>query len=160
MIDAGIPVYDLLSKATGKTAAEIQKMSEKGEMGRDVMRQLIEQMGKEGAGAAAAKMNSYAGAVSNMGDAFGNAIDKLRKSGGFDFITKSILNFTELIPPMVDAFGAACAAIGDVIKALFSVVSDVFTAIGDVIKSVFDSGGSALTAMELFINMIKVGCCG
>ena len=156
MIDAGIPVYDLLSKATGKTAAEIQKMSEKGEMGRDVMRQLIEQMGKEGAGAAAAKMNSYAGAVSNMGDAFGNAIDKLRKSGGFDFITKSILNFTELIPPMVDAFGAACAAIGDVIKALFSVVSDVFTAIGDVINAVFGSGGSGLTAMELFINIIKV----
>jgi len=156
MIDAGIPVYDLLSKATGKTAAEIQNMSEKGTMGRDVMRKLIDQMGVEGAGAAAAKMQSYAGAVSNMGDAFGNAIDKLRKQGGFDFLTQGILKFTEAIPAMVDVFGSAFAAMGDVVKALFSVVSDVFTGIGDVIHSVMGSGGSGLTAMEFFLNMIKV----
>lgn len=156
MIDAGIPVYDLLSKATGKTAAEIQKMSEKGTMGRDVIRQLIDQMGQEGAGAAAEKMKSYAGAVSNMGDTFANAIDTLRKKGGFDFITQSILNFTRIIPSVVNVVGEGMAAIGDIIKALWGVVSDVFSAIGGIINAVFGNGGDALTGMELFVNMLKV----
>lgn len=156
MIDAGIPVYDLLSKATGKTAAEIQKMSEKGEMGRDVMRKLIDQMGVEGAGAAAAKMNSYAGAVSNMGDAFENAIDKLRKQGGFDFITQAVLRFTDVLPQMVAIAGEVFAALGDMAKVLWSVVTDVFSGINAILVSVFGSSGEGMTGMELFTNMLKV----
>lgn len=155
MIDAGIPVYDLLSKATGKTVAEIQNMSEKGTMGRDVMRQLIDQMGREGAGTAAAKMNTYAGAISNMGDAFDNAIDKMRRQGGFNFLTQGVLKFTEAIPNMVSVAGEAFAAVGDVIKALWSIVSDVFSGIGDVINSVFGSEGSGLTAMQKFVFLLK-----
>lgn len=155
MIDAGIPVYDLLSKATGKTTAEIQQMSEKGTMGRDVMRQLIDQMGQEGAGAAADKMKSYAGAVSNMGDAFANAIDKLRKQGGFDFLTQGILKFTEAIPSMVDVFGQACAAVGDAVSALFGVISTVFDGIGAAINTVFGLEGSGMTGMQKFIFAMK-----
>lgn len=156
MIDAGIPVYDLLSKATGKTVAEIQNMSEKGTMGRDVMRQLIDQMGREGAGAAAAKMNSYAGAISNMGDAFDNAIDKMRKQGGFNFLTQGVLQFTEAIPNMVSAAGEGFAAVGDVIKTLWSVVSDVFSGIGSVLSTVFGTSSEGMTGMQLFVNMLKV----
>lgn len=156
MIDAGIPVYDLLAKATGKTAAEIQKMSEAGTMGRDVMRKLIDQMGQEGAGTAAAKMNSFAGAVSNMGDAFENSIDRLRKQGGFAFLTQGVLRFTELLPGMVAAAGDACAVVGDVMKALWSVVSDVFSSIGSVLNAVFGSGGEGMSAMQFFANSIKV----
>jgi tape measure domain-containing protein len=156
MIDAGIPVYDLLSKATGKTTAEIQDMSEKGTMGRDVMRQLIDQMGVEGAGAAAAKMNSYAGAVSNMGDAFENSVDKMRKQGGFSFLTQSILGFTEAIPGMMSVVSELFAAIGDVFKTLGSVVADVFSGIGASLDAVFGSSSEGMTGMQLFVNMLKV----
>ena len=156
MIDAGIPVYDLLSKATGKTTAEIQDMSEKGTMGRDVMRKLIDQMGVEGAGAAAAKMNSYAGAISNMGDAFENSVDKMRKQGGFSFLTQSILGFTEAIPGMMSVVGELFAAIGDVFKTLGSVVADVFGGIGASLDAVFGSSSEGMTGMQLFVNMLKV----
>lgn len=150
MIDAGIPVYDLLSKALGKTTAEIQKMSEKGEMGRDVMQKLIDQMGVEGAGAAADKMKTYAGAVSNMGDAFDNAIDKLRKGGGFDFITQSILEFTKAIPAVVETFGAMCEAVGVLAKELYGVLKSVFGMIFGIIDGTFGSNGSAVTMVEFF----------
>ena len=42
LIEAGVPVWDMLAKVTGKTAAELSKMSEKGEIGRDVMKRLIQ----------------------------------------------------------------------------------------------------------------------
>jgi tape measure domain-containing protein len=156
MIDAGIPVYDLLTKATGKTAAEIQVMSEKGTMGRDVMRQLIDEMGREGAGTAAAKMNSYAGAISNMGDAFENAIDRTRKQGGFQYLTQGIISFTELIPGMVSIASEAFAAIGDVIKVVGQIIMDVMSGIGAAIDSVFGSNSQSMSGMELFHNMLKV----
>lgn len=156
MIDAGIPVYDLLAKATGKTTKELQDMSEKGTIGRDVIRQLIDEMGKEGAGAAADKMKSYAGAVSNMSDAFENAIDKLRQQGGFDFLTEGIRGFTALIPPLVGMFGDLASLIGEVLRTLWSVVSDVFSGIAEIINAVFGNGGEAITAMEFFKNTIAV----
>lgn len=156
MIDAGIPVYDLLSKTLGKTAAEIQIMSEKGEMGRDIMRKLIDQMGVEGAGASAAKMHSFAGAVSNMGDAFENSIDKLRKQGGFGFITEGVLKFTDVIPPMVTVSGEAFATVGTVIKSLWSVVSETFSAIGKTLAATFGTSSEGMTAIDLFTNSLKV----
>lgn len=156
MIDAGIPVYDLLSKAIGKSAAEIQKMSEAGTMGRDVMVKLIDQMGKEGAGAAEAKMKSLAGAVSNLGDAFENSIDAMRKSGGFQWMTQSVLALTEVVPPAVSTVGEAFAAIGDVVKAADGVIGDVLHGIGKALDSVFGSSSDSMTGMQLFQNRIKV----
>lgn len=155
MIDAGIPVYDLLSKATGKTAAEIQKMSEAGTMGRDIMKKLIDQMGAEGAGTAAAKMKSYAGEVSNMGDAFENSIDKLRKQGGFDFLKQSVHGFTELIPGIVATVGEAFAAIGDIVKTAGEIIADVMRGISSIIDSVFGTSSQPMSALETFGYLIK-----
>lgn len=156
MINAGIPVYDLLSKATGKTAAEIQNMSEKGTMGRDVMRQLIDQMGREGAGAAADKMNSYAGAISNMEDALDNAIDKQRQKGAFDFITESVLGVTEIIPVLVDVFAESFMLIGEILKEVGAIFSSIFSGIATVLNLVFGRDSEPIGGLEFFINMLKV----
>lgn len=155
MIDAGIPVYELLSKATGKTAAEIQNMSEKGTMGHDVMRKLIDQMGKEGAGVAAEKMKTFSGAVSNMGDAFENAIDRLRKQGGFDFLTQSILKFTEVIPALVESAGNIASNVGEAFMSLYGIVKEAFGEIFDVIQSVFGKDSKPMTGMDAFKGALK-----
>lgn len=39
--DAGIPVFDLLSKATGKTTKEIAAMAQKGKLGKDVLDKMM-----------------------------------------------------------------------------------------------------------------------
>lgn len=156
MIDAGIPVWELLEKATGKNAAELQKMSEKGQITRVEMVKLVDVMGEVSNGASADKMNSFTGAVSNMGDAFENSIDQMRTNGGFEFITEGILSVTELIPSFMGVFSDACALIGDVLGELWGVVDNVFSAIRDIIGAVFGDGGSALTAMEFTKNAIAV----
>ena len=51
MIEAGVPVWQLLAEVTGKSTAELQKMSEAGKLGTDIMRKFFAQMGKDSAGA-------------------------------------------------------------------------------------------------------------
>jgi len=156
MIDAGIPVYDLLSNATGKTAGELQKMGEKGQITKDVMRQLIDEMGRSSAGTAEAKMNTMAGAVANMGDAYANALDEMRRAGGFEFITDSVRALSEVVPDAMKMISELGAAVGAVFGTMFDIVKSVMNGILSAINAVFGSGGEPITAMQFFINMLRV----
>ncbi|MEQ1663170.1 MAG: tape measure protein [Thiobacillus sp.] len=156
LIDAGIPVYDALAKVTGKTTAEVHAMSEKWTITRDVMRDLIDELGRMSAGTADAKMNSMSGAASNMGDAFANAIDDLRKSGGFDFITQGIKGVTEVIPPIVQLFAEMGSVVGDTVKELWGTVSDAFSTIAEAINAALGQDSEPMSALEFFGNMLKV----
>lgn len=156
LIDAGIPVYDALAKVTGKTTAEVQVMSEKGTITRDVMRDFIDELGRMSAGTADAKMNSMSGAAANMGDAFANAIDDLRKNGGFDFITQGIQGVTEVIPSVVQMFAEMGSIIGDTVKELWGIVSDAFSSIADAINAALGRDSQPMSALEFFGNMLKV----
>lgn len=156
MIDAGIPVYDLLTKATGKSAAELQKMSEKGTLTRDVMRKLIDEMGKSAAGTAEAKMRSLQGAISNMGDAYANALDDVRRKGGFQFITDSVLNLTAVIPDVIGVFKTLGDTIGSVLSEVWKTVTAAFGAIRDAISDVFGIDSGPMSAMQFFKNTLKV----
>ncbi len=76
LIERGVPVWDLLSKATGKSTAELIALSEKGLIGRDSIKALIDEMGRFNAGAAEAGMATLTGLLSNAQDKF----DLFRKS--------------------------------------------------------------------------------
>lgn len=156
LVEAGIPVYELLQKATGKNAAELQKMGEKGQLTRDVIRKLIDEMGKAGAGTAEAKMNSMVGAWSNLGDSIANAVDDSRKSGGFAWITNSLKILTELVPLAGQVITESCGVIADIFRNLWTVISRVAVEIAMVIDSVFGTSSSSMTAMEFFKNILRV----
>ncbi len=71
--------------------------------------------------------------------------------------------FRSVGPAAVEATRIAMAgylgiqdAVKDSVLALWNAVKDAFSAIGKVIAGVFGQGGSGLTAMELFANVIKV----
>jgi len=68
LIERGVPVWDTLAEMTGKTTAELQKMSSAGELGRETIRQLFEELGEQAAGSAAANMSLASGYVSNLKD--------------------------------------------------------------------------------------------
>ena len=44
LVNQGVPVWDLLTKVTGKSSAELQKMSENGELTRETISKLIEKI--------------------------------------------------------------------------------------------------------------------
>lgn len=155
MIDGGLPVWSLLEQATGKTTAQLQEMSEKGQITRTMMRQLIDEMGKQSAGAAADKMNSMSGAISNMEDSYANAIDKIRQKGGFDFISTSIQGVSQVIPDFVGVFGEAAAVIQAVLGTLNSVFSVVMNAIVSIVQAAIGRNSETATAFDVLSTLFK-----
>ncbi|RCX31701.1 tape measure protein [Thioalbus denitrificans] len=85
LVERGVPVWDLLSKATGRTTQELQKLSEGGDLGRDAIRLLIDEMGKATAGSAQAQMQTWNGLVSNMKDTWSAFLNTVAQSGALDY---------------------------------------------------------------------------
>ena len=90
LAERGVPAWDLLAKATGKNVAELQKMAEAGQLGRDVILQLIDAMGQKNAGASADLMNTYAGAVQRAHDALKEFYNMIAQSGVLEYLTQQL----------------------------------------------------------------------
>lgn len=156
MVEAGVPVWDLLAKSTGKNVAELRDLSEKGKLGREAMSGLVDEMGKASDGMSTEKMNSMAGAFSNLGDAFASSIDGIRKQGGFNFLTESVKGLTEVVPQVVAVFADIGSAIGTVLSELWTIVSDTFGGIAQMLRDVFGAGSEPMSALDFFKNVLKV----
>lgn len=69
MVENGIPVWQLLAKATGKTVPELQKMSEQGKLiAQDVLPKLFDQMQKDYGGAMSKQATTLTGVWSSLKD--------------------------------------------------------------------------------------------
>ena len=90
LAERGVPIWDALAKATGRTVPELQRMSEAGILGRDVISKLIDELGRMNDGASEALMRTYAGAVANAKDALAEFFDMIAKSGVLDWLTEKI----------------------------------------------------------------------
>ncbi len=100
MVDQGVPVWDLLAKVTGKNVAELQKMSENGEITRDVIDKLIKKMGELATGSNAAAMDTLNGKISNLADAwhqFEDALLQSKAEGVIKDIVNSITNTLNIL---------------------------------------------------------------
>ncbi|MDF5982178.1 hypothetical protein P4056_14790 [Pseudomonas aeruginosa] len=58
----------MLAKVTGKNAVQLEDLASKGKLGRDVIKALVDEMGRSSEGAAAKAMSILTGLVSNLGD--------------------------------------------------------------------------------------------
>ena len=81
LIDAGVPVWDLLGKKLNRTTAELQDMSSKGLLGRDAIRQLIQSMEEDAKGAAASQVGTWQGMVSQLQDIWDQYLAEIGNSG-------------------------------------------------------------------------------
>ncbi|MGH8430023.1 MAG: tape measure protein, partial [Solimonas sp.] len=101
--EAGVPVFDLLSKQLGKTTAEVIEMAKKGELGRDVIKRLIEEIGKSSAGAAADQMATLGGQISNLKDRYTEFLNLVAQAGALDDVKTELQALGE---DMDDSAGA------------------------------------------------------
>ena len=86
LIEAGVPAWQLLEKATGKNVTTLRDLSEKGKLGTDVIRALIAEMGASSTGAAQKNMATLSGLWSNMKDRFELFAKAISESGWADYI--------------------------------------------------------------------------
>lgn len=168
LIEAGVPVWDMLAKVTGKNTVELQELSSKGQLGRDVMRQLIDEMGRVADGSAAAQMQSLNGQISNFSDNVKNALDELRKAGGLEpfkagltevngkltelanngQIREWAVGMSFLMDQVGRSIGAVAQAVGGVLQTLVGIVA---SSTDDVVKSV----NNQASAMDMLAGAMK-----
>jgi tape measure domain-containing protein len=143
LIERGVPVWDLLSKATGKTTAELQKMSEKGQLGRTAISLLIEEMGKSSGGAAAKQMTSWNGMISNLKDGWQRFANSVANAGMFDALKGRLASVLATIERM--------SADGSLAKLAKQVSDGVITALNIIVGL----GKGIATVFRLVAAVIK-----
>lgn len=85
LVERGVPVWDMLTTATGKSVAELQNLASKGELGRESIQLLLDEMAKANQGAAAGAMSSLSGLISNLQDRWTNWLNTVANSGALDY---------------------------------------------------------------------------
>lgn len=107
--DKGVPIVQLLGKELGKTADEVVKMSQKGQIGFESFQNAME----SGLGGAALKSGeTFKGALANMGAAAGRFGATLmgpffnQSKSAFGGITDAVDNLNTRIKPLVATFDA------------------------------------------------------
>jgi tape measure domain-containing protein len=150
MLERGIPVWDLLAEKTGKSAAELMKMSSAGELGRSEITLLIEALGEKNAGAAEKMSQTWDGIISNLMDNWTRFQRMVMDSGLFQFMKdklQGLLTFLNAAAAdgRMQAWAESLAAtvmtalrsiytfgvwVRDTWQAVFPVLDQVATAIG------------------------------
>ncbi|MEM0953289.1 MAG: tape measure protein [Pseudomonadota bacterium] len=84
LVERGVPVWDLLANATGRTTRELQELSSAGRLGTDVIADLIVEIGKAADGSAARNMQTLSGIVSNLRDEYTLWLAQVADQGALD----------------------------------------------------------------------------
>ncbi len=155
--EAGVPVWDLLSKAMNKSAAELMKLSENGQLGRDAITALMQAMENDAAGVAASQMQTWNGIVSNATDLWQEFLDSIGQAGLLQFAKDSITQLTTALQKMKETGELSQIAhdIADALQALGKIAigtAKFITAHHDAIIAVAAVYG-ALAAKKLFAGL-------
>jgi hypothetical protein len=86
MLERGVPVWDLLAEAMGKSAAEVQKLSEQGRLGREEITLLTEALGARYSGASQKASETWDGIISNLDDQWTRFQRMVMDAGLFDWM--------------------------------------------------------------------------
>ena len=100
LVERGVPVWDLLSKVTGKNTAELQDLASKGKLGRDVLAALVKEIGNLSAGSAEANMGRLSGIISNLKDQVTDFYDRISKAGALEYVKGELKQLSDRISQM------------------------------------------------------------
>ena len=159
LVERGVPVWDLLAKSTGKNTVELQKLSTAGKLGRDVIKQLIDEMGNDSVGAAQANMNLLSGLISNAKDNLAEFYNLIASSGAMDWLKQQLkdLNtqFAEMskdgsLQKWAKDISDAIISIGEGVKSTAKFLYDYRTVIGSVAAT-----WATLKVGSFFVNVVS-----
>ena len=157
LIEAGVPVWDLLAKATGKNVTELRKLSEQGKLGTDVVKGLIAEIGKSSVGAAADNMRLLSGLTSNMADRWTEFKDAVAQAGWLSYVKEQLTDLSSKLDTM---------ASNGKLQALAKSISDGFVAMAESVKAALvnvsfeefvASVRSSFTTISSLITSLKSG---
>ncbi|WP_321448413.1 tape measure protein [uncultured Cohaesibacter sp.] len=166
MVERGIPVWDMLSKATGKSAAQLQKLASAGELGKDVISKLVDLMADRASGASEKMSRTWNGMLSNMSDHWFQFRLLIAQSGVFDWAKEKLQGFLDTLNRMkadgsLKAFAEQISS--NIIASLQTIWSfgqelwSVLQQVGNWLKTAADALGGWNRLVGVFIALPLLG---
>ncbi|WAP69315.1 tape measure protein [Jiella pelagia] len=90
LLERGIPVWDMLATATGKSVPELQKLSSAGKLGRKEIGLLIDMIGKRYKGASEDFSKTFDGITSNLKDNWTAFLKEIADAGYYDDVKRRL----------------------------------------------------------------------
>lgn len=151
LIERGVPVWDLLAKATGRTAVELQEMASKGKLGRDAISALVVEMGKAAEGSSARFATTWTGLMSNISDAWTQFQMKIAQAGFFDALKQRLSDFLALIDQMAanGSLDRLAKQIGEGLTQAVDAAVRGVSALWEILKQWADPTGQAKSAVDV-----------
>ncbi|WP_285275235.1 tape measure protein [Halopseudomonas bauzanensis] len=100
LTERGVVVWPLLEKAMGKTTAQLQDMAQKGLLGRDAVKLLIDEIGRSAEGAAAAGLDTLQGKMNGLRNAASEFLNRIAESGAMDAVKERLSGLADQIDRM------------------------------------------------------------
>jgi tape measure domain-containing protein len=135
LVERGVPVWDLLQKSTGKNVVELQKLSEEGKLGRKVIADLIEEIGKANEGAAGRGLNALSGLVARASARWLEFRQSVVDAGVGEYFSqqmKLLLDSTGGLDGLARKVSAAIIAVVEGLKGLGQTLAPFVSVIGNV----------------------------
>ncbi|OUL59267.1 tape measure protein [Pseudoalteromonas ulvae] len=151
LVERGVPVWDLLAKVTGKNSVELQKMSEKGQLSRETIKALFDEMGKQASGQAAKSLERLSGQINLMGNKWDEFKIKIADSGVYqvaiDFMNQLNAQFDKLV---------ADGSIDRAAQKISEFFSAIITDGGASVKSLLDNINGFVTGAERVVGAVRI----
>jgi tape measure domain-containing protein len=97
LVERGVPVWDLLAKATGKSVQELQKLSEQGKLGRAEIKLLMDEIGRAADGAAAKNLGLISSLVQALKEEVKDFFQLVNQSGAMQYFKDRLAAIREEI---------------------------------------------------------------
>jgi len=145
LVERGVPVWDLLASVTGKNVIELQKLSESGQLGRETIKALFEEMGKQANGQASTSLNRLSGQINLISNNWESFKQKIADSGAYqvavNFLKELNAKFDEL-----NANGRLKQAAEDISNFFTSIIRDGGSGLQTTLENI--------TAFTRFVQVI------
>ena len=135
LVERGVPVWELLQRATGKNVAQLQKLSEQGKLGRDVIQALYQEIGQVNAGSAQRGLSGLSGLLGQVTARWQEFLGKVADSGVTEFFRRqlqSLLGSTGNLDDLARRVGAAIVSTLEAIRSLGQQLAPLVSIVGNV----------------------------
>lgn len=132
--ERGVNAFDLLAKAMGKTSVQIQDMAAKGQLGRDEIKLLIDEIGRSADGAAAGALDTLSGKWNVLQNQFQKFGERIASSGVMELLNEKLQGVLDTVGELTedgtldnlavafaDAFGQGAERVEEFVKSLAGV---------------------------------------
>lgn len=151
LAERGIPVWDMLAQATGKSVAELMKMSENSQLTREHIRLLLNEMGNAASGQAADSLRRLGGQFNVLRNNWEEFKHTIADSGVYKVATNFIKELNERFKAMAEDGSLKQAA-----QKISDFFSRLITDGGPAIKATLENISALATGVNVVVSSVRI----